>query len=345
MNAAVSAGSLVVGSGIDKKSSRLKNKIEAIKSLKSLINECRSDGDNHPDFLGLLDQRFESMLKPSSTGEIVAQAMIGGDSDVLDEAQIDTIWDGIAKGLVVRSADAAGQVFSKKVAGTLNIVLGGTWDYTFSKLIDGWGSMCNMAFHNGKEPFSDSRLKAWSHMIEEVFRNVESMLGKGLQQSMRGHDMTLRQFNPGGEPAAEVDKESEAEKVVDETLWRFLIAGYERLFERFVNEIEVRKGYYKAASMEVFYADQIQQGLRDFAKVLKKADTLSSLNNLIESNKSLVSSYRDYVIRLFEGLEKLVVPPSYSISQQKESTRTSHSQKRRRAGYHDDEYPHHMSSY
>lgn len=359
----VDGACVAMGSGnfvYDKSTSKLLGKVQLIGKLESVIKaqEDRLVGITDPDekknaemFLGLLKGRYTMLLKPISTGKIIAGAMIDEKShDLLDEAQIDSIMDGVVSGLVIRSASAVGKVFSTKVEGTLNTVLGGAWDFTFSKLIDSWSQATNIVFHNSKEPFTVENLQAWQTMIEKVFKNVELMLSKGMQQSMRGTDTTLRSFNPTATPpggAPEDKKESEAvetEKVVNDTLWYFLISGYSRLFDRFIVEIESRKGYYKATSMETFYAGMIQRSLCEFKIVLAKADTLSALNNLIESNKTLVSSYSDYVNRLFAGLEDLVRPRSYSL--QKTKTPNTSLNTTRRVGRHlsgDDYYDDHNS--
>ena len=362
----------MISGGYDRETNRLLGKIELgdrvakrlatqIKKLEDLRKEMKktsnpialanikSEISYNEEYAKMLRSRQETLMAPTSMGMLVARGLVGkGNSSVLDDYNIDSILDGIGKGFLVRAASATGEVFSKKVAGTVQVVLGGAWDSIFGKIIDFWVDANSVLFHDNASAFRLDELASWKAFIIGksgssfgILEDIATILKDGKTESMRGHDLTLRQFDMTGD----TDKdESKEEKEVKVTIWNLLMQGYAKQFDRVVSEFDKRKKYYKEDSLEVFYADQIQGRLLELRNLLLKATTLSELSSQIDSNRLVIVAYKNNIASMFERLNELIKPRTLSLDDKTVSI-DDRSRGRSRNYYpdDDDDMPHSMS--
>lgn len=318
-----------------------KDRAAAADAGRNTTNIDREIGYNER-YAEMLRDRQESLMKPTSMGMLVARGLAGKDSSVLDDYNIDGILDGIGKGFLVRAARATGDVFSKKVAGTVQVVLGGTWDTIFGWVIDFWVDANSVVFHGSASAFKGEELASWKLFIKGILDDIGAILKDGTVATMRGHDMTLRQFDVVG---ADKD-ETKEEKEIKITIWNYLMQGYAKQFERLVDEFEKRKQYYKEDSLEVFYSGQIQGRLLELKDLLLKAATLSELNSQLDSNRLVVVAIKNNIVSMFDRLNDLIKPRTLSLDEKSVSA-DDRGLRNRRTGYseEDDDMPHRMSGY
>lgn len=254
------------------------------------------------------EQTLDNLFTPGNDlGRIVA---IGIANQDLGDSNIDGIGDGIWKGILANTSKALGEVVSDKAKGTIEHVLGGTWDFTVDSLVSGFNEINLSVFHNGKKPFSEQLINGWFELASGTLRDIEQILKDYLKESSRGHDKTLRQFDGG---------EQKVEEVANG--WRDLIAGHVEVFDDIINDIEQRKEYYGDENDPIVrFANQIQKRLLKFRHLLAAAKTIKDLDAALDSNRSIVDALRSDLDRLFKHLTDLVTPKTYSMSSRNAQT-------------------------
>lgn len=210
--------------------------------------------------------------------------------------------DGVKKGLIVRITDAFGDAIASKVKATIDLLLGGTWDFFLLKTIDMWDDICNIMFHDSRDPFKHSEVEGWQKLIIESMKQVEKNVKEGPKDSFRAQDMTRRTF---GEEEKEINFDDNLQNL---SAWRMYVLGCVEQFEYFIQLIEKRKKYYKEDKLIVFYAEQIQSRLSDYKELMLKAKSVKDFDDYIESNKSLLPAMRENVEQLFKRLAEEAKP-------------------------------------
>jgi len=247
------------------------------------------------------NRALDSLFTPGNAlGRIVADGIAGkhlGDSD------IDGVGDGVWKGITARTAQAFGDVISKRAQGTMEHVLGGTWDFVADSMVNGYNELNITLFHNSKKPLDITLITGWEELILGSLGDIELILKDYLKESSRGHDKSLRQFD-ADQPAEEANSG-----------WRDLVAGDIEIFDSIIHDIEERKDYYTEDDPIVHFANQIQKRLLKFRNLLEKAKTIKELDASFDSNRSIVEALRKNLQRLFKHLTDLVTPKSYSSSE------------------------------
>lgn len=238
-------------------------------------------------------------------GTIIARGLGGKAWDSFGIQQsADDFSDGIKKGLMIRISEAFGEAISSKVKSTIDLVLGGAWDFMLLSFLDSWDGICNILFHSGNNPFKTNEVEGWQKLIVESMKHVEKNVKDGPKDNFRGQDMTLRSF--GGD-----DKEFEQHDDANNlTAWRMYVLGCIEQFDYFIELFEKRKKYYHEDKLIVFYAEQIQKRLGDYRDLMLKAKSVKEFDDFIESNKSLLPAMRENMEQLFKRLAEEAKPRS-----------------------------------
>jgi hypothetical protein len=149
------------------------------------------------DELDAAKKAYEDELKQSgSAAFLVAKGLAGEDGIHLNSDTIkNNMLEGIRQGLTIRASKEVGNIFSKKVSGTLEHLLGGMWDFTFGKISDVWERFCNFLFYGGNKSFTTEELGSLQQIIKDSLEELEQLIKQSLRDSSRGHDMTLRQLD------------------------------------------------------------------------------------------------------------------------------------------------------
>lgn len=249
------------------------------------------------------DKYFGVQSSSAKFGTLIARGLGGKTWDSLGFQQdVEGFSDGIQKGLIVRITDAFGDVVASKVKATIELLLGGTWDFFLLRTIDMWDDVCNIMFHDSRDPFKHSEVEGWQKLIIESMKQVEKNVKEGPKDNFRGQDMTLRSFG-GEEKQLDFDENS-----ASLSAWRMYVLGCVEQFEYFIQLIEKRKKYYKEDKLIVFYAEQIQSRLSDYKELMLKAKSVKDFDDYIESNKSLLPAMRENVEQLFKRLAEEAKP-------------------------------------
>lgn len=163
---------------------------------------------------------------------------------------------------------------------------------------------------------------------------------------MRGHDMTLRQFEQKpadpDEQAAQGDQKEEAINA-----WRILIAGYIRQFEYVAERMAWHSGYYDEKDMVVFYAQEVVRRLTELSIMLEKTQNLKDFDAMIDANKAFVPAMRKNITNLFSRLMELLKARATVTAATSSSSGLGDTESRSRSGrssmsFLDDEYPRSM---
>lgn len=268
---------------------------------------------------GLEEQR--RLLRPgkSELGQSIYQALSG---DRFGGGPINSVSEGLAKGLVSRVARDFGTVLSKNVSGALGKIFGRSFGFMVDKGFMAWEHLFNDIFHDGHECFKVDSLQAWQKLVKDVFDDIERMIKEGLKDSLRGRDMMLRPFDTQDEEEEEDEDDAakkaraEEEAALKELLdpWKILVIFYSSIFDRLIEEIDQRKLYYDKLEIEVFYAEQIKFLLDNFKNILERSESLGDLETKLKSNKAILAAMRKGVNNVFIRLIEKVRPVDYSSS-------------------------------
>lgn len=273
----------------------------------------------------------------AKVGTILSRGLGGKTWDSLGFQQdADDIADGIKKGLMIRASEALGEAISSKLKSTVELVLGGTWEFMLLSGLDLWEDMCKVLFHDSKDPFKTKEVNGWKKLISEAMEQIEKNVKDGPKDSFRGHDMTRRSN-------FEIDEDVHVEATNNLNAWRMYIVGCAEQFDYFIFVLDSRKQYYKKDDIICFYAEQIQNRLSDYRALMLKAGSVKEFDEFIESNKSLLPAMRKNVEQLFTRLAEEVEPRTLGLGGGSDSMRRTDTAARVRPTSYDDNMPNHFS--
>lgn len=231
--------------------------------------------------------------------------------------------DGIKKGLTVRVTEAFGDAVASKVKSTIDLILGGTWDFLLLRTLDLWDDVCSIFFHSSCEGFKLQEIEGWQKLMIESMKQIEKNVKEGPKDNFRGQDMTLRNFGSDNQETNNVEN-----NVIILNAWKMYILGCIEQFDYLIELIGKRKKYYSEEKLIFFYAEQIQKRLSDYRDLMLKAQTsVKDFDELIESNRSLLPAMRENIDilfkRLLEEAKPRTVPSGNSDSFRRTTTEVS----------------------
>ncbi len=281
------------------------NRISALRtslSDGSLPNDKKADLQNQLN--GWQDNRralYELLKKDDKYGRAIARGLAGDDWKALEDERIANVWEGVQLGALMRVSRACSDVLSKRIENTIDRVVGGSWDFFIGRLVRGFEIINEGLLHSGQSPFDVKTLKGWQDLVKTSFDDIERLLKDGFKDSLRGHDMSLR------DAEQEVDNEGgaiEGDSVLN--AWMILINGYVRQFDYVVSRIDKHLDYYDEDDVAAFYAKEIKQRLLEVIKLLTQGKSLKEFDSFLDSNKSLIMALRKNIYNLFNRLIELV---------------------------------------
>ena len=224
----------------------------------------------------------------------------------------------IAQGTAINVTSQAGVVFRRRIRGILEEVLGGSLDFLTGHMQYLVAELYTLIFHGGYAPYTVEKLSDWQIMMRGVFADVEKVIEKGVAAGLRGHDMSAR----NSLPVVKDDELGDVDDAVAASLhaakqqldpYTILMQGYVAVVLQIVLELEESKRYYKKDSSAVVCANQIQNQLTSFAKILAGTDSITALNDVFKANKIMVVATKNLVDMWFESLKRQVAPRRYSF--------------------------------
>jgi len=277
-----------------------------------------ASGDNKKALEDARGQLYEALQQVYSSdaklGQAIAVGLAGNDKGI---DGVSNVFEGIKLGAAMRLAGGCGDVMGKRIAGSAEKVLGGTWDFIVGNLIDAWKRVQEILFHKGLKSFTVDELKGWQKHIEICFLDIERLVKDGVKDALRGHDMSLRKAEDAGdEPQVQQQRTN---------VWRLLITGYIRQIEYFVKLIDKRIGYYLEEEdpdsndqvLEdpiLYYAKEIKQRLVESMAVLQECASVKELDAALDSSKHLIPAMNKNIQGLMTRLIAEVTPKSYSLT-------------------------------
>jgi hypothetical protein len=318
----------------DKSTMRLLGKMQSVKMLDTEIKDLEDKIARGPadiaelqDYLGVLRKKRNSLLSPGTIGTLIARGLAGSSWEFLDDVPVDGVGEGVVKGVAIRASRALGDVVGERITGALEATVGTTADVIIAYFVDTCEYAYRFLFHSSQEPFSTDKIALWQNQIREIFEDIEKLMKDGLKDSLRGHDMTLRQFDldeKTGKPllddqkgASEHDKDVEREEdlstleFMQRSAGADLVHWYVAQFERLIEDFDKCAGYYDKNSYEVFCAQQIKDRLLKFGTILLKTTSLKDLDSALDSNKAIIPAFRKCIDNLFKRLIDTLRPRSY----------------------------------
>jgi hypothetical protein len=281
--------------GTDDRITALQNRLKSDQRL--LSDEQRDDLNNQ--LKGWQDSRralYELLKNDDKYGRAIACGLAG--DDTFKDERIADVWEGVQLGALMRVSRACSDALSKRIENTIDRVIGGTWDFFIGKLVRGFEILDEDLMHGGEAPFNVQTLKGWQDLIKVSFDDIEKLLKDGLKDSLRGHDMSLR------DPDQEAEEENQQVPVIN--AWLILINGYARQFDYVVTRIDKHLTYYDEEDLVVFYGKEIKQRLLEVVQLLAQGKSLKEFDASIDSNKALMVALRKNVLNLFTRLIELV---------------------------------------
>ncbi|MBS1987664.1 hypothetical protein JST56_01600 [Candidatus Dependentiae bacterium] len=314
---------------------------QARKLLRMRDNNGADSAQAHARMIEQLKKQRARLLgadgHSAQIGSIVGRGIGGKTWDSFGFQQADGFVDGIQKGLMIRATEALGEAISSKLKTTIELVLGGTWDFMLLSGLDLWEDMCKVLFHDSKDPFKTKEVNGWKKLISEAMEQIEKNVKDGPKDSFRGHDMTQRNL-------FEIDEKEQIEATNSLNAWRMYVVGCAEQFDYFIFVLDSRKQYYKKDDIICFYADQIQNRLSDYRALMLKAGSVKELDEFIESNKSLLPAMRKNIEQLFIRLAEEVEPRTLGLGGNGDSMRRTDTTARIRPSGLDDDMPNRFSN-
>jgi hypothetical protein len=259
-----------------------------------------------------VEKKIEEIEAPPSMSQLIGAAIAG--PEYIGSKMT------ISEGVMARSSKAIGDVIGQKMFDTAWFSLGSCWDAIVHKVGCGFEYSFNLIFHSGKQPFKQDVLFGWQMIVKTSCEEIENILSRGMQDSLRGHDMTMRK-NALALIDNSLDGDQKKNQLVQEdeklNVWAESMEVYVGLFNKLIDEIEKGKNFYSTVSMEYFYATQIQKRLMLFSKILSSTKSVSDLNNVLDSNKPLLVAIKRNVENFFNQLIAIVKPRNNSGMDQK----------------------------
>ena len=115
-----------------------------------------------------------------------------------------------------------------------------------------------------------------------MFTSLERIVREGLRESLKGRDMTFRQFGADDEKNGE---EEEVEGKAKKAAWVSFANLYSCQFNRMSEEFEKHQKCHAKDSIEFFYANQIKNWLLNTSDILRKTKSIGDLDSGFDSNK------------------------------------------------------------
>ena len=236
-----------------------------------------------------------AIAKQDPTGVAIARGLAGNEWKAIQDQSITSPWEGVRVGGALLISTKCGDSLGRRIAGTVDRVIGGTWDWGINGLINMWHALVGVVFPGAAKPFEFKTLGIWQDFIKIMFDNIDRFLKEGLKDSLRGKDSTLRKVD---EPAVD---DAQAMNV-----WRMLIEGYARQIDFFVSTIDqnlaAAQGAWVVEPNVVFFAQELRRRLLEFQAIITKPKSLKEFDALIDSNKSLITGYRSNIESLLQRL-------------------------------------------
>lgn len=213
-----------------------------------------------------------------------------------------------------RSLNGFGQVVEGHVAKAVDKTLGKGID----SAVDGLVSFMNKAWYvmvaDNQRPFTGKVIDGWKGLVDGAFDDINHMHSDELRAHSRAADPVLRQG----------DDQTPETAVVVNGVWKELIGCYAEQFDYLASQMDRHKKYYdrRDDALIIFYAEQIKKQLLKWRAVLLKANSLSELDALVDSSKTMIPAMRNGLIKLFELLkDQIPVDASGGSSSSSQSSR------------------------
>lgn len=294
---------------------RFQQNMKAFKSIDQALKDLGIDPSKiDADTITTLPKDVQSMLKlrekilnalsgDSIYGRVIAMGLAGSDGQLLKDECISGVAEGIELGTLMRVSRACSNVLSKRIESGIDRLFGSTWDAIVSFIAGVFQGAKEHVFHGGIKPFDPKHIKGWHELVKVSFDDLERLLKDGLKDSMRGHDMTLR------------TQENTEEDEDSFNAWQILAFGYIRQFDYVAMQIEKSIGYYESEALICFYAQELKQRLLEVTQLLSQSSSLKKMDELLDSNKSLIPALRKNILNLFTRLVESVELHGNSSSQ------------------------------
>ncbi|KKQ32799.1 MAG: hypothetical protein US49_C0005G0018 [candidate division TM6 bacterium GW2011_GWF2_37_49] len=244
------------------------------------------------------------LLGGSYAGEIVAKGLAGDKNmKAFDEIPVSSLWDGIAKGMQLQFASAAGDFAREKTKKMFDVLGGGLIDTFTSQVRSLFSDLNASIFHGGMKPFDKSNLEAWANIINDSMITLNTMVENGAGFGLRGMDITSRQSEEesSSEPAPKPDQA----KIGD--AWTEFATINAEEFLLFIEQMQQAKEYYDDGDMIIFYADKICQMLAVIYKLLDESKaSFKDFTTKLSSNKMMLKGMQSYFKNYFTYLYKAV---------------------------------------
>jgi hypothetical protein len=274
-----------------------------------------------------LNRLLDGLVKPddldAKIGKALLQGFAGQDAQLFTGEKIESAAAGLGLGLAVASAGAVSKVVGKHVENTTERVVGSAWEAFITKIVNVAQWFNNGLFHGGYEPYSSVTLRGLSTMVKNTFEDLSLMLKDGLQNVLRGQDMTLRPTEDQQQQAAARLKG-----------WEVLCEAYTRQFDHIITILDSRIQHYDEQADITFYASEIKRCIADVKGLLTQVKNIRELDERLDSNKNLMNAFKRNILNLFDRLIELVEPAVQNAT--KPAAKQS-----QQSGYGDrDVYPH-----
>ena len=313
--------------------SSLLDRIEATKILielrdtveekvKKIDEEISNSSDQKKiEILELKKHELKQAIKNTGVGDVIARGLGGkGAKDAFKDVVFgDDVTEGIKSGVIFRASDSIGQELGKSI----DNFVGKGFNSGTGLLIRFFSFFNNLIFHGGKTPFDAEEVNIWKSLIINDMRSLEKMLKDGGKNESRSRDMIARELGDG---------EDKVEKDQMKLIWKDFSESFAEQCIYIVNEIGLRKKYYKEKDLIVFYASQLQKRLLGVAKLTLKMNSLKDFSTLGEIN-SVFPSITKNMEKLFFVLEKQIKASQYSFGKKKSSSFGSSSSSSSDYGY------------
>ena len=283
---------------------------EKVKAIDEEITRLRNRNADQKDIdiLELKRHELKQAIKSTGVGDVIARGLGGkGAKDAFKDVIFGgDVTEGIKSGVIFRASDSIGQELGKSI----DNFVGKGFNSGTGVLIRFFSFFNNLIFHGGKTPFDAEEVVIWKSLIVNDMRSLEKMLKDGGKNESRSRDMIARELGDG---------EDKIEKDQMKLIWKDFSESFAEQCMYIVDEIGLRKKYYKEKDLIVFYAAQLQKRLLGVAKLTLKMNSLKDFSTLGEIN-SVFPSITKNMEKLFFVLEKQIKASQYSFGKKKSSS-------------------------
>lgn len=250
---------------------------------------------------------IDALQSDNKYGRAIASGLAGKDCwEALQGEPVKDVWEGVRLGTTMRISRACSDALGKRMENSIDRIFGGIWDAFISTFIDSWSALYQNIFHEGAKPLKLKEIKGWQDTIKKTFDDIGVLLKDGLKDSLRGHDMTLRQ--------APSDEVTDAEEELINP-WDDIVQSYVRQFNHIVCQLDKHLIYYEGNDNVEYHIEEIKYLLFTINKILLSCKSLKELDTLLSSNKSIIPALRNTTQNQLVRLTELVEPQGSSSSQ------------------------------